>query len=470
MRHKNQSQNRSKLHRNSRHFSRWQPPCCKKCRSSKQLLGVYQAKIERLEQRLGLWMKLPLGPAAIEAAERETEKFIERDKYGLYRGEAMLNCGLCRLEVFFDPDRAEPWLKRASDWFDTVKKMDTALLKLEVPSKSKAASQPPKNEHFTDTWTNILEARPQAGNLFNRRECKWYLGSKTKDAALWLGFIAFSRGNMAEAKTQWERIAEIDKDFNRRIKETRGSGTTSTRLLHFLETQPGLLHATKDELSAFKDKRRRFAVLFADCAYVAEKRELAEKIYRQLDAGELGALSKNEKAYVTYAIFDCLCWKWTANETKFLQTHWSIIEGSPTEKRALMGLANRMDKASVNYGNISKRLQLREQLITKFPKSPEAEEALYRNVFDMLIVVYDFENIEKYLQEKGPDNLLPKVRDSHKTVQSKIVKMTDHLIATCERYKKKHRDGRFLNEVGQHLESLTAKKQQFAEMEFYALP
>ena len=357
----------------------------KRSKTSESLLASYQSKIERLEQNLELLKKLPLGQAAIEMAERETEKFIERDKFGLYRGEAMLDCGACWLEIFLDPDKAEPWLKRANDWFYEVQKTDSALSKLQVPDKSQKISAPPPKERFKDQWTNILPSKLKPGNLFNRRECGWYLDSKVKEAVLWLGFIAFARNDLEEAKTQWTRIAEIDKEYNRTIMETRGSGTASTRLLYFLETKPGLLHATREELLAFnKNKRRRFAVLLADCAYVAEKRDLSEKTFRRLDRGELGELSKNEKAYIAYGIFSCLCWKSGVNETEFLEKRWSILEGSVSEKRAVMGMANRMNKASVHYGNVNKRLELREQLIAKFPSGRSSVSQYFRHAGDCL--------------------------------------------------------------------------------------
>ncbi|HBT77517.1 MAG TPA: hypothetical protein DEB39_11495, partial [Planctomycetaceae bacterium] len=147
-----------------------------------ELMTPRRENVAQLEKAVSLWKSTPLGENAIHAAEKYTEQFIERDKYGLYRGEAMLDVGLCRLEVYLDPEKGEPWLKRANEWFDEVKKTDTALGKLEVPDKSKRISQAPKEERFTDAWTNVLNSKPKPGDLFNRRECKWYLSSKHKEA------------------------------------------------------------------------------------------------------------------------------------------------------------------------------------------------------------------------------------------------------------------------------------------------
>ena len=88
----------------------------------------------------------------------------------------------------------------------------------------------------------------------------------------------------------------------------------------------------------------------------------------------------------------------------------------------------------------------------------------------MLVIVYSFDRVEKYLDKEGPGRLLPAVRDRHKTVQPKIIQITDQIIASCERYQKKHKDGEFSEAVAEHLKYLTAKKQEFASMEFYVWP
>jgi tetratricopeptide (TPR) repeat protein len=439
-------------------------------RDPEELMEPRRNNVARLEKAISLWKSIPLGETALTAAEKYTEEFIERDKFGLYRGEAMLDVGLCWLETFLEPEKAEPWLLRANDWFDEVKKLDVALNKLEVPDKSKTVSQAPREERFTDEWTNVRMSQPGPGHLFNRRECKWYLSSKHKEAVLWLGLIYFARGDMSNAKAQWGQIAEIDKEYNKLIADTRGTGTTSTRLLYFLETKPGELHATKNELKAFKDEHRRFAVLFADCAYVAENQSLAEKIYRKLDEGALGQLSKNEKAYVSFAIFDCLCWDTNRNENDFLESRWTVLEGSPSEKRALMGYANRIDKASVTFSNMGKRMNTRELIITKYPNSPEAEEASLRNIFEMTIIMQGFEKIEKYLATNGPDELLEKTRAEHKAVQAKIFSIVDKIISSCDQFEKKYKSGKLCDAVIKLRESAAMKKKEFATMQFYSLP
>jgi len=197
--------------------------------------------VTNLEKMISLWKSMPLGENAILAAEKSTEQFIEQEPFGLYRGEAMLNCGLCRLEIFLDPDKAEPWLLRANKWFGEVKKTDAALLKLEVPDKSKAVSQPPREERFTDEWSNIKLSQPKPGDLFNRRECSWYISSKHKDAVLWLGMIAYANKDYNVAKTWWEKLYVIDPYFKQ--ADNSPSGSTTQRLMWNLEHNNASLFA-----------------------------------------------------------------------------------------------------------------------------------------------------------------------------------------------------------------------------------
>jgi len=438
-------------------------------REPETMMQTRRDSARQLEKMILLWKSMPLGNNAILAAEKYTEQFIERDKYGLYRGEVMLTVGLCWLETFIDREKGEPWIIRAHEWFDEVKQLDNALLKLEVPDRSKAVSTPPPTERVTDEWTNIVFSRLNPGDLFNRRECKWYLDSKIKDAVLWMGFFAFADDDLETAKTYWEKIAEIDAEYNRTIMETRGTGTTSSRLLYFLETRPGTLHATMEELKAFKDKNRRFAVLLADCAYVAENRSMAKTIYQKLENDSLGKLSRNEKAYVTYAIFSCMCWNPNEDEIAYIGTKLRVFEGTPTEKRALVGYANRIDRGSVNVGNMKKRLQVREQLKRKFPKSFEAEEATFLNTLEMTILVYQFLSVERFLREKGPDQLLESAYRQHKSAQKQILPIIDRTLRECDEYDKKYANGRFTERVREHRDFLKEQKTLLEGKQFYIL-
>ncbi len=312
-----------------------------------QLLDSYKKDVERLEKSLEMWKRIPLGIAAIEAAESETKKFVERDKFGLYRGEAMLNVGLCWLETFLEPERAQPWLEQANAWFDEVKKLDMALTKLEVPDKSRGVSTPPRTERFTDEWTNVKMSRPKAGDLFNRRECSWYVSAKHKDAVLWLGFLRFIDKNYDGAKKYWEIIAEIDKEFyGQQAAKGWGEATVFGRLKWNLENQPGCLYATPKEMGAFKDKRRRLAVTVADLHYEAEQRDEALRMFRRLENNEFGPLSQDERAYVTLGVFACLCWMPGQDEIAYIEQKLKLFEGTPSEKRVMYSYANRLFSTS----------------------------------------------------------------------------------------------------------------------------
>jgi tetratricopeptide (TPR) repeat protein len=295
-----------------------------------------------------MWESTPFGRKALQQAEERAEQFIEKNKYGLYRGEVLLDIGTAHLVSFFDVDNGEKWLNRTAEWFDNVQQFDKDLKDFELPESVRKVSQPPKNERYKDRWTNVKLSQPKPGDFFNRRSCSWYWNSKRKDATLLQGLIAFAKEDYETAEKHWNLLAELDKEFYAQQKASGWeNATTLARLTWNLRNQKGSLYATPEEMASFKDPKRRMAILIADLYYESEKHQKALSIYQRLENRELGTLSKNELAYVIFGIFNCLCWDNKIDEIIYLEQKLKQFEGTPTLPRMCMSYANRA--VSKNY-------------------------------------------------------------------------------------------------------------------------
>jgi tetratricopeptide (TPR) repeat protein len=254
-----------------------------------------------------------------------------------------------------------------------VQKFDKDLKDFELPEAVRKASTPPKNERFTDRWNNVKMSQPKSGDFFNRRTCVWYWNSKRKDVTLLQGLIMFAKEDYETAEKHWDKIADIDKDFYaEQEKSGWGNATTHYRLTQRIKYQPGALFATPDEMEVFKDPKRRLAVLLADLYYLAEEPKKAYRMYRLLESGNLGTLSYNEKAYICFAIFSCMCWDKEVNEIAYLEPKLKAFVGTPSEVRVVLGFANRL-KIGEKKELVPKKIKAYEYLIQKFPKTEEAE-------------------------------------------------------------------------------------------------
>jgi hypothetical protein len=127
-------------------------------------------------------------------------------------------------------------------------------------------------------------------------------------------------------------------------------------------------------MESFKNYNRRLAVLLADCFYMSEKFNMALSIYQRLESAELGYMTKNETAYVTAAIFNCMCWNPKLDEIKYIEPKLKHFVGTSSETRAILGYANRL-KTPNGFGVHPKTFQIYEYLIKKFPGNDDAEYA-----------------------------------------------------------------------------------------------
>jgi hypothetical protein len=374
------------------------------------MIGL-ETYVERLKYVVKMWESTPFGRKALQQAEERAEKFIEKNKYGLYRGEVLLDIGAAHLVSFFDLANGEKWLNRATDWFDEVQKFDKDLKDFELPESVRKASTPPKNERFTDRWNNVKMSQPKPGDFFNRRTCAWYWNSKRKDVILLQGLVAFAKEDYETAEKHWNLLAELDKEFYAQQKAAGWEdATTLARLIWNLRNQKGSLYATPEEMASFKDTKRRLAILIADLFYESEKHKEALSIYQRLENRELGTLSKNEKAYVMLGIFNCFCWDKNVDEIAYIEPKSKLFIGTPSECRAVFGYANRITQRG-NLESYFRSIRSLEYCISKFFDSDDIETILFFYI-DRCKAIADTINSNDFCDEKST------VRELYQKVKS----------------------------------------------------
>jgi hypothetical protein len=324
-----------------------------------------EAYVERLKFVVKMWDSTPFGRKALQQAEERAEKFIEKNKYGLYRGEVLLDIGTAYLVSFFDLENGEKWLTRAADWFDNIQQFDKDLKDFELPESVRKVSQPPKNERYKDRWTNIKLSQPKPGQFCNRRSCSWYWNSKRKDITLLQGLVAFAKEDYETAEKHWNLLSELDKEFYAQQKASGWeNATTLARLTWNLRNQKGSLYATPEEMASFKDPKRRMAILIADLFYESEQHQKALLIYQRLENRELGTLSKNELAYVILGIFNCFCWDKNIDEITYIEPKIKFFDGTPCKSRVILAYANRL-ASSPNFDRIFKSIKVFQYIAEK---------------------------------------------------------------------------------------------------------
>jgi tetratricopeptide (TPR) repeat protein len=340
-----------------------------------------EAYVERLKFVVKMWESTPFGRKALQQAEERAEKFLEKNKYGLYRGEILLDIGTAHLVSFFDVDNGEKWLTRAAEWFDNVQQFDKDLKDFELPESVRKVSQPPKNERYRDEWTNIRLSQPKPGDFFNRRTCNWYINSKQKDVVLLLGLIPFTNGDFENAKRLWDKLPVLDKEFYEEQKQVGKESTiTYARLIWDLENQKTSLYATPEEMSVFDQPHLKLAVFLADMDMENENYKAAEKKYRRiLDMQEV-KVKKDRSSYVVCALATSLLMQFKTTEAMKFYMFFApggVFEKSVSAPKALLNYAGYMAQSTYKQENFEKGIKCYEYMISHFPQTPQGQDALF---------------------------------------------------------------------------------------------
>jgi tetratricopeptide (TPR) repeat protein len=337
-----------------------------------------ERQVEFLKFVTKMFKETPMGRKALQEAEKRAENFLNKNKYGLYRGEVLLDIGTAHLVSFFDTENGEKWLTRAAEWFDNVQQFDKDLKDFELPESVRKVSQPPKNERFTDRWNNVKMSKPKPGDFFNRRTCLWYWNSKRKEVIIYLGLIAYAKNDFEKAKEVWLELYNLDSFFKN--AEMSDAGSSPQRLLWNIEKNRGSLFATSNEMAVFVDPRLRLAVLLADICLETINFQEAERRFQWILENKLLSLNRDQKAYCLFALSVAYIGQFKTEKGIAILEQFlpgQPLYGTPTTTRALLYLAVNYQSSEKHPERFEKKMNLYQYIVKQFPETTEADSAMF---------------------------------------------------------------------------------------------
>jgi len=239
----------------------------------------------------------------VEHAERGLETFCAKNKYGLYRGEAMLELGRIALERKVDPALARTRFDELEKWLAAVEEHDKELPAFSIKDAAKDVTKPPAVEKGMDNWGNVKKQKIVPGQLVNRRTCAWYLDEIREQCCTFRGFLFLVEGKQKEALACFDKIREFDAEPG----QTDGPGSFNNRDRLTWGAEHGYLCAYPPELALYQGKQR-LAVLLGDLYYCTENFEQGEEVFKRLLNGEFGALRGAVADYPRLALAHCIYW------------------------------------------------------------------------------------------------------------------------------------------------------------------
>ncbi len=314
-------------------------------RGFKKALELYRVVIKKHPDNIyaeasRLYAPLCLvGLKKLDGAQRELWAFYQKDKNGLYRGEALLELGRIELEHKVRPFEARRYFELLNAWFKSARK-ETPDCEMGVKPAARRLVAPPKSEKKADHWGNINKQRIRPGQLVNRRTCGWYLDDLEEQCAGFRGFIYFVEGKKKEALECYEKILRCDKETKR--QNDAGIWNDYKRLRWGAEH--GYLEAYPQDLARY-NKRQRFVVLLGDFYFCTQRFGKAVALFKRMLAGEFGKLTPVQLDYPHFAIGSCYYrsrGRGKRRETAFRE--WEKVlktrEGTLLEDRTQYAMAN----------------------------------------------------------------------------------------------------------------------------------
>ncbi len=232
-----------------------------------------------------------VGLKKLDGAQRDLWAFYQKDKNGLYRGEALLELGRIELEHRVRPLEARKYFGLLNKWFERARK-EVPDNKMRIKPAARRLTAPPKAEKKADHWGNINKQRIRPGQLVNRRTCGWYLDDLEEQCAGFRGFIYFVEGKKEQALKCYEKILKYD----RQTKRMQKAGVWNDYARLKWGAEHGYLYAYPEDLRLYRG-RQRFVILLADFYYCTERFDKARDLAERLLANEFGNLRTEQKIY-----------------------------------------------------------------------------------------------------------------------------------------------------------------------------
>ena len=271
---------------------------------SNKLTKYYTETIRKNETKIAAVKNIPLSGKAAELAVDQLTAFIEKNKFGLYRGEAYITLAEFFLKTKFNPTHASDYLVKAENWFSFTDKLNSSLNSLKIPFKAQTISTPPSLVYEQDQFGNIDFAKIKPDCLINRNSCPWYMNLlKTRLYAL-KGFISFYNAKPQEALSSFSLM----RNFDELGFQFRKNGDFDDYARLSAAVTQGFFYAFPQELEKFKGKAK-LAVLLGDFYYITRQYNKAENLYRRILIEKPFPLNKTLKSYALYMLGSAEFWK-----------------------------------------------------------------------------------------------------------------------------------------------------------------
>lgn len=342
-----------------------------------------EEQIRELSEDLRHLRDLPTGAAAEKQATCRIQELLDRQGFGLYRGELLLARADFHLDEKLNPESARSAYEEARLWIEAAEKAKEKLDAFTIPGAALEVASPPIQPHGTDGWGNVEQSKIEPGHVVNRRTCSWYLDSLRARACAGLAFLAFVNDEIPAAR-EWCRRMNLS-DARSRHLGGMGIGNIYSRLIHGLDCK-AFRNALDEEMAAFKNPQRRFVVMLADFHADCERPEEAETLYRALFEKRYGRLSNNEEAYVRFQLGWVSWYRGIDRLDQKLQdaaVEWFLpfqtdaaLRRSPTAPRAVFSLYNTM-RYSPDPIRREAAYAVLKVFPDDFPDFPRAQTALY---------------------------------------------------------------------------------------------
>jgi tetratricopeptide (TPR) repeat protein len=304
-------------------------------------------------------------------AEERLSKFINQERDGLFRGQALLELGRIATESRVDPKSASEIFGRLNAWIQNTRVQNqsnprSANDMKDILAAARPLIAPPPSEKQIDAFGNIELSKLTPGMLINERTSDWYLTNLEAYCAKYMGFILFAQGDKKGSIAQFERLRVLDPESK---LDEKTHPSDRSRLLWGAEN--GYLYAMPNELKLYSG-RLRFAVLLGDFYYVTQDFVRFRQIFSRILEGDFGALQGDKIAYPQLAYATSIYW--SGNRNQAFDEYLKVL----THKNTLSAR-----RATIAVGNLTavvdkQRAQKGRALIEQLANSEEVDEWVFQ--------------------------------------------------------------------------------------------
>ena len=231
-----------------------------------------------------------------------------------------------------------------------------------------------------DEWLSIKHAEIDIGAIVNRKSCSWHLSGLHEELVLLQVQVAYINKQYSIVERMLDELTELHPIYNE--VAAQGFGSFITRMKWNIKHNRGGLYGSAQELALFKDKHARIAVMLAEIAMEQQEYGRALRLYRKLQDNY--KISNAAFAYVAYNI--ALCESLDGSNMKAAwQKMSNIVEkypDSPTAPRALYRQAQWVAGNVYRHsGGALSACAFYDAVIERYPHSEEADASAYQRAW-----------------------------------------------------------------------------------------